>query len=57
MTENEQRRARISALLAEIEATQKALGPAFSQPSDREAYDTVCRIQRRVQAHLSEAAE
>lgn len=38
----------ISATLAEIQATQKGLGIDACDPGDREAYDIVCRIERRL---------
>lgn len=51
MTENDKARARISSIVGEIEATKAALGPLYvSDPSDREAWDILCRIERRMKS-------
>lgn len=38
----------ISVTLAEIQATQRGIGIIATDPADREAYDIVCRIERRL---------
>jgi hypothetical protein len=46
---NETARARISVIVGELEATKAALGPLYvADPSDREAYDILSRIERRI---------
>lgn len=46
-------RARISAIINEIAATQRALGIDVRETADREAFDTVSRIERRALAAAS----
>ena len=48
MTDIDKTRAHISAIIDEIAATQKALGFKTNEPSDREAYDIICRIERKL---------
>lgn len=50
MSANDKVRANISAIIAEIEATQRAMGVVVHQPDDREAFDIVARIERRLLA-------
>ena len=47
---NETQRAAITAIIDEIEQTQKALGIDMSQPSDREARQIVERTERRLRS-------
>ena len=47
---NETQRAAISAIIDEIEQTQQMLGINVSQPSDREARQTVERTERRLRS-------
>jgi hypothetical protein len=59
MSDLDRKRAEIAAILSDIEASQAALkasGVEFRQPEDREAYDIICRIERRLKA-LQRAAE
>jgi hypothetical protein len=42
--------ARIEAIVADIEATERALGLPVRQPSDREALDVLARIIRKRKA-------
>lgn len=53
MRTNDQRRAEIDAIIADIKRLQHSLGFDARQPSDREAYDIVVRIQRRLRAYVS----
>ena len=39
---------RIEAMVDEIEILDRALGGIARHPSDREAFDIVCRIERRM---------
>ena len=45
---NETQRAAITAIIDEIEQTQRAIGFDVSQPTDREARQTVEHIERRL---------
>ena len=47
---NETQRAAISAIIDEIEQTQQLIGIDVSQPSDREARQTVERTERRLRS-------
>lgn len=58
MTKADKALARIEAILSEIEALDAASGGAFRQASDREAFDTAARIERRMARNRQrEAAE
>ncbi len=41
---------RINAIIDEINRLQREIGIYVNQPSDREAYDIVCRIERKMRA-------
>jgi hypothetical protein len=43
---------RIEAILAEIEQLDAASGGRFRQASDRESFDVVCRIERKMQQNM-----
>jgi hypothetical protein len=50
-------RAQLSALIAEIEQGHRALAPLdVRDPGDREAYDIICRIERKLQQQKVVAA-
>jgi hypothetical protein len=46
---------RIEAITADIERLDRESGGRFRQPSDREAFDMVCRIERRMQQNMGNA--
>jgi hypothetical protein len=48
---------RIEAILSDLEALDAETGGIYRQPSDREAFDVVTRIERAMQAQKSGAAE
>lgn len=57
MGTNDAARARISAIVSEIEASKAAMGPLYvAEPSDREAWDIVSRIERKLAAATAKAA-
>ena len=39
---------RIEAILADIERLENATGGQFHEAGDREAYDTACRVERKM---------
>lgn len=50
MSDNELARANVSAIVDEIARLQKSLGFKIGDPADREAFDTVSRIERKALA-------
>lgn len=62
MKSNDVARARLDAIISDIAQTQQALLRAgltpvdIYDPADREAYDIICRIERRLKQQ-AEAAE
>lgn len=47
---------RIEAILADIEKLDSASGGKLREPADRECFDIVCRIERKMQQKTPEAA-
>lgn len=45
---------RIEAILADIEKLDIASGGKLREPSDRECFDVVCRIERQMQQKTTE---
>jgi hypothetical protein len=56
MTEADRALGRIEAILSEIEQLDRASGGRFRQSSDRECFDIVCRIERKMQQRSNNEA-
>ena len=45
---------RVEAILGEIESLEREIGFDVREPGDREVFDTVCRIERKMLANQQE---